>query len=86
MARSLSRSSADEACLRLRNCYFIGQHPAPAPHLAHPEGCAVRNIALVTVPRVSRSCEHFPGGLDLHLPLFAVEHLECPLPSETGTT
>ena len=48
--------------------YFIAEQPAPAPHLAHPEGCdALRNV-LVTVPRVSRSCEHFPDGFDLHLP------------------
>ena len=26
-------------------------------------------IVLVTVPRVSRSCEHFPYGFDLHLPI-----------------
>ena len=24
-------------------------------------------IVLVTVPRASRSCEHFPDGFDLHL-------------------
>jgi len=34
---------------------------------AHPEGCAALRIVLVTVPRVSRSCEHFPDGFDLHL-------------------
>ena len=38
-----------------------------APHLAHPEGCAALRIVLVTVPRVNRSCEHFPDGSDLHL-------------------
>jgi hypothetical protein len=26
----------------------------------------LRNLA-VTVPHVSRSCEHFPDGLDLHI-------------------
>ena len=36
-------------------------------HLAHPEGSAALRILRVTVPRVSRSCEHFPGGFDLHL-------------------
>ena len=41
--------------------------PAPAPHLEHPEGCAALRIVLITVPRVSRSCEHFPDGFDLHL-------------------
>ena len=35
--------------------------------LAHPEGCAALRIVLVTVPRVSRSCERFPDGFDLHL-------------------
>ena len=34
--------------------------------LAHLEGCAALRIVLVTVPRVSRSCEHFPDGFDLH--------------------
>ena len=40
---------------------------APAPHLAHPEGCAALRIVLGTVLRVSRSCEHFLDGFDLHL-------------------
>ena len=35
--------------------------------LPHPEGCAAPRIVLVTVPRVSRSCEHVPDGFDLHL-------------------
>jgi len=50
-----------------RDWYVIAEQPAPAPHLAHPEGCADLHIVLVTVPRVSRSCEHFPDGFDLHL-------------------
>jgi len=50
-----------------RDWYFIAEHPAPAPLLAHPEGCAALRILLVTVPRVSRSCEHFTDGFDLHL-------------------
>ena len=37
-----------------RDWYFIAEQPAPAPHLAHPEGCAALRIVLVTVPRVSR--------------------------------
>ena len=41
--------------------------PAPAPHLAHPERCAALRIVLVTVPRVSRSCEHHPDGFNRHL-------------------
>ena len=44
-----------------RDWYFIAEQPAPAPHLAHPEGCAALRIVLVTVPRVSRACGHFPG-------------------------
>ena len=31
------------------------------------EGCVALRIVLVTVPHVSRSCEHFPDGFDLHL-------------------
>ena len=38
-----------------------------------PEGCAALRIVLVTVPRVSCSCEHCPDGFDLHL------LLSCPL-------
>ena len=45
----------------------IEEEPALAPHLAHPEGCAALHIVLVTVPRVSRSCEHSPDGFDLFL-------------------
>ena len=47
--------------------YLIAEQPAPAPHLARPDGCAALRIVLVTVRRVSRSCEHFPDGFDLHL-------------------
>jgi len=58
-----------------RGWYFSAEQPAPAPHLAHPEGCAAARpegcaalrVVLVTLPRVSRSCEHFPDGFDLHL-------------------
>ena len=50
-----------------RDRYFIAEQLAPAPHLALPGGCAALRIVLVTVPRVSRSCEHFPDGFDLHL-------------------
>ena len=50
-----------------RDWYFIAEQPAPAPHLAHSEGCASLRIVLVTVPSVSRPCEHFPDGFDLHL-------------------
>ena len=44
--------------------YSIAEKPAAAPHHAHPEGCAALRIVLVTVPRVSRSCEHFLDGFD----------------------
>jgi len=50
-----------------KDWYFIAEQPAPAPHLPHPEGCAALSTVLVTVPRVGRSCEHFPDGFDLHL-------------------
>ena len=43
------------------------EQPAPAPHLAHPEGCTTLRIVLVTVPRFSRCCKHFPDKFDLHL-------------------
>ena len=46
--------------------YSIAEQPAPAPHLAHPAGCAALRILLVTVPRVSRSSEDFPDGFDFH--------------------
>jgi len=55
----------DPACVEIG--IVIAEQPAPAPHLAHPEGCAALRIVLVTVPRVSRSCEHCPDGFDLHL-------------------
>ena len=35
---------------RQKDWYFIAEQPAPAPHLAHPEGCAALRIVLVTVP------------------------------------
>ena len=47
--------------LKESDWYFIAEQPAPAPHLAHPEGCA----APITVSRVSRSCENLPDGFDL---------------------
>ena len=47
--------------------YFIAEWPTQAPHLARPEGCSALRIVPVTVPRVSRSCEHFPDGFDVHL-------------------
>ena len=50
-----------------RDWCFVAEKPAPAPHLQHPAGCAALRVVLVTVPRVSRSCEHFPDGFDLHL-------------------
>ena len=62
-----TRRHAWEQSRLLRDCYFIAEQAAPAPHLAHPEGCAALRILLVTVPRASRSCEHFPDGFDLHL-------------------
>ena len=40
-----------------RDWIFIAEQPTPAPHLAHPEGCAALRIVLVTVPCASRSCE-----------------------------
>jgi len=51
--------------LREERLVCFDKQPAPAPHLARPEGCAALRIVLVTVPRVSRSCEHFPDGFNL---------------------
>ena len=50
-----------------RDVHFIAKQSAPAPYLARPEGCAALRIVLVAVPHVSRSCEDFSDGFDLHL-------------------
>ena len=52
---------------RCEDWYLIAEQPALTPHLAHPERCAALRIVLLPVPCVSRSCEHFPDGFDLHL-------------------
>ena len=66
--RTCNESKEEEAQReRERDWYVIAQKPAPAPHLAHPEGCAALRIVPVTMPRASRSGEHFPDGFDLHL-------------------
>jgi hypothetical protein len=51
--------------------YFIAEQATPAPHLAHPEGCAAPSIVRITVPRVSRSCIrlHFLANHQDHDPL-----------------
>ena len=71
---SLCVQPPSEACTRRaglgrgrRDWYFVAERPAPAPHLAHPEGCAALRIVLVAVPRVCRSCEHVLDGFDFHL-------------------
>ena len=65
-----------------RDWCFIAEQPAPALHLVHPGGCAALRIVLVTVPRVSRSCEPFPDGFDLQLlqPLHPTPHTLNPTP------
>ena len=50
---------------------LLPNHQRQHRTFAHPEGFAAQRIVLVTVPRVGRSCEHFPDGLDLHLLLGA---------------
>ena len=50
------RSSGANRAAEMRDWYFISEQLAPAPHFAHPEGCASLRIVLVTVPRVA-----FPG-------------------------
>ena len=39
----------------------------PSLHFVHAEACTALRIVLVTVARVSRPCENFPDGFDLHL-------------------
>ena len=51
------------AILSLHPLYLIAEQPAAA----HPGGCAALRIVPVTVPRVTRSVEHFSDGFDLHL-------------------
>ena len=51
----------------MEDWYFIAEQQAPATHPKHPERTAALHIVPVTVPRVSRSCKHFPDGSDLHL-------------------
>ena len=63
----LGFETAGSALLSVRSCqklkhqsnhFFCAEQPAPAPHLAPPEGCAAQRIVLPTVPRVSPSCQH----------------------------
>jgi len=53
--------------VRRERVWYFTEQPAPAPHLAHPEGYDALRIVLVTVLLVSRSCEHFPDGFDIQL-------------------
>ena len=61
-AHRLSHHSTVDSCITQlwteSDWYSIAERPAPAPRLANPEGCAALRILLITVPRVSRSCEH----------------------------
>ena len=50
-----------------RSWYFIAMQPAPAPHVAHLEGCDALRVELVTVSCVSRLCKNFLHVFDLHL-------------------
>jgi len=66
----VSRPLHEPGVRGLRDWRDTAEQPASALHLAHPEGCAALHIVLVTVPRVSRSCEknpevlgHRPGGM-----------------------
>ena len=67
-----------------RDWHFIAEQSAPAPHLAHPEGCAALRIVLVAWPRVSRSSEHLnelhvtsgiPTPSRVHMIIFDASHL-----------
>jgi hypothetical protein len=63
----ISGGSDGNAVAVPRDWYFIFEQPVLALHLAHPQACAALRIVQVTAPRISRSCEHFPDGFDLHL-------------------
>ena len=66
--RLLHHSTRDSCIAQLwteSDWYSIAEQPAPAPHLTNPEGCAALRIVLVTVPRVSRSCEHLRTGVSI---------------------
>ena len=56
-----------QCCRVERDWCLIAEQPAPAPHLARPEGRAALRIVLIAVARVSRSFEHFPVDFDLGL-------------------
>ena len=64
--RVLVREQPRKHCTS-RDWYFIAEQPAPVPHLAHSAGFAALRIVLVTVPGVSRSCDHCLDGFNLHL-------------------
>ena len=77
--RCMPRSHPQRSLIRrnlYRDWYSIAEKPAPALHLAHPEGCAALRILLVAVPRVRHSFEHFSDGFDLHL--LQTEDLQVP--------
>ena len=51
-----------ERHIKQKDWDFIAEQPAPAPHLAHPEGRAAQRIVLDTVPRDSRSGHLAPNA------------------------
>ena len=69
--------------LAARDWYFITEQPAPAPHLAHPEGCAAIRIVLVTVPRPS-SPERHPSSC-IHDCCASVFRIGTPLALNTSS-
>ena len=52
MSISADASREDAAVLPQRDWYFIAEQSAPAPHFAHPAGCAALRID----PPVTRDC------------------------------
>ena len=74
------RGSPDSKSL-VFNCRTTSASTAPCTSrglccLTH---CAALRIVIITVPHVSRSCEHFPDGFDLH-------HLSPASPEEVVTS
>jgi len=67
LSGTLGRRCRLDPSLPQRDWYCIAEQPAPAPRRVHSKGCSALRIALVTVPRVGRSCEHFPDEFGLHM-------------------
>ena len=83
-ARLLQRAFAEKAAVKLtpppaRDWYFIAEQPAPAPHLAHPEGCAALLIDIysavkqVDVKLSAKWNSNSDGARPVHLIITMIE-------------